>query len=297
MSDNTLNSWNNTIKDNIIGGKLVISNSTIELKGYGGMGAALACNQYQLSGVRYYTGDGKAEYQMRNLFREYDFRQLYEGNYLLITPKTKNLPILSDLDDDTSSSAHGSISLPAGEKINGGYEYFYPSGRKITVKVTPDEGYEFDYLLVNGKKVSKTSFTMPAKDTVVRGVFKKKNVKIKKISLTAPVHQNSRRQKGESDCQAHAFQGDEFEVKMEYQQQKIPCSILKGASSPQSARGAGKTVTITARATDGSRKQAKIRIKILKKRGEKNHAESAEDLNARKEGEDHRKSDGRERGK
>ncbi len=263
LSDNTLNSWNNTIKDNIIGGKLVISNSTIELKGYGGMGAALACNQYQLSGVRYYTGDGKAEYQMRNLFREYDFRQLYEGNYLLITPEDKNLPILSDLDDDTSSSAHGSISLPAGEKINGGYEYFYPSGRKITVKVTPDEGYEFDYLLVNGKKVSKTSFTMPAKDTVVRGVFKKKNVKIKKISLTAQSTKIAAGKKVSLTAKLTPSKVTNSKLKWSTSNKKYAVVSSKGVVTTKRA-GAGKTVTITARATDGSRKQAKIRIKILK---------------------------------
>lgn len=248
---------------NYVGGKLNISNSTIELKGYGATGAVVACNQYQLSGVKYYTGDGKAEYQIRNIIYQDGHRQINEEEYLLITPEDKNLPILSDLDDDTSSSAHGSISLPAGEKIDGEDEYFYPSGRKITVKVTPDEGYEFDYLLVNGKKVSKTSFTMPTKDTVVRGVFKKKNVKIKKISLTAQSTKIAAGKKVSLTAKLTPSKVTNSKLKWSTSNKKYAVVSSKGVVTTKRA-GAGKTVTIIARATDGSRKQAKIRIKILK---------------------------------
>ena len=46
-------------------------------------------------------------------------------------------------------------------------------GDKITVTVNPVEGYEFDYIEVNGTKVTKAEFVMPAEDTVVNVVCKK----------------------------------------------------------------------------------------------------------------------------
>ena len=50
-------------------------------------------------------------------------------------------------------------------------------GDKITVTVNPVGGYEFDYITVNGTKVSATEFVMPAEDVVV-------NVYCKKIDYT-----------------------------------------------------------------------------------------------------------------
>ena len=47
------------------------------------------------------------------------------------------------------------------------------SGDEITVSTTPDEGYELSYVLVNGKRISGSKFTMPAEPVVVTVNFKK----------------------------------------------------------------------------------------------------------------------------
>jgi glucan-binding YG repeat protein len=46
-------------------------------------------------------------------------------------------------------------------------------GDKITVTVNPVEGYEFDYIEVNGTKITKAEFVMPAEYVVVNVVCKK----------------------------------------------------------------------------------------------------------------------------
>ncbi len=45
------------------------------------------------------------------------------------------------------------------------------AGSTITVTVTPDEGYELDYITVDGERISGTSFKMPAHDVTVRVYF------------------------------------------------------------------------------------------------------------------------------
>ena len=46
------------------------------------------------------------------------------------------------------------------------------AGSTVTVSVTPDEGYELDYITVDGERISGTSFTMPGHDVTVRVYFK-----------------------------------------------------------------------------------------------------------------------------
>ena len=45
------------------------------------------------------------------------------------------------------------------------------AGSTITVTVTPDEGYELDYITVDGERISGTTFTMPDHDVTVRVYF------------------------------------------------------------------------------------------------------------------------------
>ena len=45
------------------------------------------------------------------------------------------------------------------------------AGSTITVTVTPDEGYEFDYITVDGERIDGTTFTMPEHDVTVRVYF------------------------------------------------------------------------------------------------------------------------------
>ena len=45
------------------------------------------------------------------------------------------------------------------------------AGSTITVAVTPDEGYELDYITVDGERIDGTTFTMPEHDVTVRVYF------------------------------------------------------------------------------------------------------------------------------
>lgn len=45
------------------------------------------------------------------------------------------------------------------------------AGSTITVAVTPDEGYELDYITVDGERIDGTTFTMPEGDVTVRVYF------------------------------------------------------------------------------------------------------------------------------
>lgn len=47
------------------------------------------------------------------------------------------------------------------------------AGSEVTVNVTPDEGYELSYILVNGKRITGNKFTMPAEETSVTVNFKR----------------------------------------------------------------------------------------------------------------------------
>lgn len=42
----------------------------------------------------------------------------------------------------------------------------------VNVTATPDTNYSLDYITVNGSQITGTSFSMPAQDSVVSGVFK-----------------------------------------------------------------------------------------------------------------------------
>lgn len=47
------------------------------------------------------------------------------------------------------------------------------AGDEVTVNLTPDEGYELSYILVNGKRINGNKFTMPEEPVVVTVNFKK----------------------------------------------------------------------------------------------------------------------------
>ena len=67
----------------------------------------------------------------------------------------------------TDVAEHGSVDVP---------NIYACPGRKVTVTVTPDPGYVFDYLIVNDEPVQSTTFIMPDEDVIVSAVFRDKNV-------------------------------------------------------------------------------------------------------------------------
>ena len=58
------------------------------------------------------------------------------------------------------------------------------AGSTITVTVTPDEGYELDYITVGGERITGTSFTMPDHDVTVRVYFTDGTVAFADVSRT-----------------------------------------------------------------------------------------------------------------
>ena len=74
-----------------------------------------------------------------------------------------------------SSSEGGTATLDASSA---------ESGKTITVKTNPNTGYEFASMTVNGNVISKNTFTMPAKNTVVVVTFIKSVYSVTKKSTT-----------------------------------------------------------------------------------------------------------------
>lgn len=65
---------------------------------------------------------------------------------------------------DIEDTKHGKASLSS---------MYAAAGDEVTVNVTPDEGYELSYILVNGKRIFGNKFTMPADGVMVTVNFKK----------------------------------------------------------------------------------------------------------------------------
>ena len=65
---------------------------------------------------------------------------------------------------DIEETKHGKASLST---------KYAAAGDEVTVNVTPDEGYELSFILVNGKRITGNKFTMPADGVMVTVNFKK----------------------------------------------------------------------------------------------------------------------------
>ena len=90
----------------------------------------------------------------------------YLINYVTATlrvverPDVPNIPDTYDIDLIVGEGGEAKTSLTNAS-----------AGSTITVTVTPDEGYELDYITVDGERIDGTTFTMPAHDVTVRVYF------------------------------------------------------------------------------------------------------------------------------
>ena len=75
-------------------------------------------------------------------------------------PDVPNIPDTYDIDLIVSEGGEAKTNLTNAS-----------AGSTITVTVTPDEGYELDYITVDGERIDGTTFTMPAHDVTVRVYF------------------------------------------------------------------------------------------------------------------------------
>ena len=62
------------------------------------------------------------------------------------------------------------------------------SGETVTVTATPAEGYELDYIEVNGEAIEGTSFVMPKTGASVKAFFKAKAVEEPEATVVRPTN-------------------------------------------------------------------------------------------------------------
>lgn len=249
------------------GGRLTIENSEIEIKN---CPVALAWNELNASGCNYYLGKSSPEYQadLEKICWYSDYNSFKRGvisdiDYLKITPKKLGLPKAYELIDGTGSKAKGSISFPDGIYMEGNGKEISAAGRKVRVTVKPDSGYQLSKLYVNGKAISGTSFTMPAKDTTVKAEFVKKKVKVTGIKITAPSKKIAAGKKAALSVKVTPAAADNKKVTWSVSNKRYASVNSKGVVTMKKA-DAGKTVTVTAKAKDGSGKKSSVKIRIMK---------------------------------
>ena len=93
-----------------------------------------------------------------------DLVDISDSHFYSINISDKSFSSKVAYDLDVNQPKHGKASLPYLKA---------PAGEEITINVTPDEGYELSYILVNGKRINGNKFTMPAEPVVVTVNFKK----------------------------------------------------------------------------------------------------------------------------
>lgn len=244
--------WNGAYK-----GLLTIENSEIEIKK---CTLGLAWNRINMTGCNLYLGESSPEYQINPAkAASYDdygsFKRGYfeNINYLKITKDNLQLPVAYALVDGTASNAGGTISMPE----------FAVAGKKINVDIHCDDSYTLSKLYVNGTAISGTSFTMPDKDTTVKAVFVKKEVKVTKISLSGISKKIASGKKITLKADVFPSNATNKAVTWKSSNTKYATVNSKGVVTMKKA-GKGKTVTITATAKDGSQTKAAYKIKCMK---------------------------------
>lgn len=260
--------WDESFKQEKYGGILTIENSEMEIKYCREI--LLAWNELNAPGCKFYSGKESPEYQidLEKICGYNDYGSFKRGvinriNYLKITSKNLELPKAYELIDETASNAKGSISFPDGIYMEGNGKEVCVSGKKVNVTVKPDSGYQLDKLYVNGKAVSGTSFTMPAKDTTVKAEFVKKKVKITGVKIIAPSKRIAAGKKAALGVKVSPAAANNKKVIWSVSNKKYASVNSKGVVTMKKA-GAGKTITVTAKAADGSGKKASVKIKVMK---------------------------------
>lgn len=117
-----------------------------------------------------------------------DCQPVVSGNEIIWYVRDEILWIGDDLEEisdshfysinisDKSFSSKVAYDLAVNQPKNGKAALPYlkaPAGEEVTINLTPDEGYELSYILVNGKRITGNKFTMPAEETSVTVNFKR----------------------------------------------------------------------------------------------------------------------------
>ncbi len=107
------------------------------------------------------VGVGTAEITV-NFAGDAEYSTASDSFTLVVKPADKpvNIPDTYDIDLIVSDGGSAKTNLSNAS-----------AGTVITVTATPDEGYELDYITVDGERISGTSFKMPAHDVTVRVYF------------------------------------------------------------------------------------------------------------------------------
>ena len=260
-------------------GMISIENSEIEIRN---CITALACNQYKITG-NCYVGETSAQYSVDavSLFNhqsEYEgglFRQLAEYGYLRITNQDLGLPKITPetiyritVDSSNPDSRNGTVTVSKDTAT---------PGDVINITATPNSGYVLTQLQVNGTSITGTSFTMPKMDTIVKAFFEKEKTpssekemvsqgddcKVTSISIEGDFTKLAVGKKITLKAVVEPENATNKVVTWSVSNKKYATVSSNGVVRTKKA-GAGRKVTVTAEAADGSGIKATYKISIMK---------------------------------
>lgn len=248
------------------GGLLTIENSDINVKN---CYYPIAANEIRLVGCSLYGGNSSVEYKIDpnrvyicSEYAEGLKRIWYKNEYIRVSTRDLKLPEAYYLYDTYEPNDKGDcyITLPA----------FAGAGQTVDVKMYLETGYRLKNIYVNGKAVSGTSFVMPEQDTTVKAVFEKIDdtkkqslIPVSKISISGISKKIAAGKNIKLTAMVSPANATNKAVKWESGNTNVAKVDSSGIVTMNKKSG-GKTVTITATATDGSGVKASYKITSMK---------------------------------
>ncbi|EOS69628.1 VCBS protein [Lachnospiraceae bacterium MD308] len=248
-------------------GLLTVENSNIDIKN---CYFPIAANEIKLVDCSLYGGNEYAEYKIdpKRVYLHADYgyggaeRYYYENGCMKISTQDLKLPEAYYLYDayEPNDKSNCYITLPA----------FAGAGQTVDVKMYLETGYRLKNIYVNGRAVSGTSFVMPEQDTTVKAVFEKIDdtkkqslIPVSKISISGISKKIAAGKKIKLTAMVSPSNATKKAVKWESGNTNVAKVDSSGIVTMNKKSG-GKTVTITATATDGSGVKASYKITSMK---------------------------------
>ncbi len=248
-------------------GLLTVENSNINIKN---CYFPIAANEIKLVNCSLYGGNESAEYKIdpKRIYLHTDYgyggaeRYYYENGCMKISTQDLKLPEAYYLYDayESNNKSDCYITLPA----------FAGAGQTVDVKIHLETGYRLKNIYVNGKAISGTSFVMPGQDTTVKAVFEKIDdtkkqslIPVSKISVSGISKKIAAGKKIKLTTMVSPSNATKKAVKWESGNTNVAKVDSSGIVTMNKKSG-GKSVTITATATDGSGAKASYKITSMK---------------------------------
>lgn len=277
--------YDDTFEDGVrYEGLLTVENSDIEIKNclY-----PIAANEIKLAGCSLYGGISSPEHKLdyKRLYLKTDGgyggaeRYYYLYEYMKISTADLGLPEAYnlDLDFDEDHSGGCMVLLPD----------FAVEGERINTVLELKEGWRLKAIYVNGERISGTTFTMPAKDTIIKVILGEEGdtsepeepsepskpsdpsditgseTKVSKITITGMSKKIAAGKKIRLNAEITPSSADNKKVIWTTSDSKVAKVNASGIVTMNKNSG-GKSVTITATAADGSKAKATYRITSMK---------------------------------